>query len=595
MAAPAYVTDLTDLLVDMPTTTGWSAIGTPAALTAPETDVFIQGSNCISKGAWSSATKGMIYNQGAGVTVASGNAVFMWLYFMCPNSLAVETSGGMRVIIGSSASAYKHWYVRGSDGYVLGGWTNAAVDPTVTPDTTTGAPSTTLQYFGGLANVPSSGPSKGSPFCIDAYRHGRCLHVTGGDSGSGYGTFIGLSAYNDNSSNRFGQFQTIDAGYLFKGCILFGLPSKASTLRQRSTNVAYITTSTPHGLKTGDMITVSGLGGTGYNLGPVAVSSTPSTTQFTYASTGTNEGSTADTGGLIEAIVDFRDSNRNIVIQNTKKVATAFNGFEVNNANSRVDWTNVQVTALGTVSPGYFKVNQDAVVNLSSCFFTGLGAFDFLSQTTADSTVWRQCGLVTQGGGTFTDCRFNASSSSSSLLCDDPGLVSGCTFISDGSNHALEFTTACAGNTYTFDGHIFSGYATSDGTSGNEVIYNKSGGHVILNVTNCTGTISVRNDGSSTTELVTTAITLKVIVTDQENNFIEAAFAYIDDDDQTPYVMNTTTDENGEASVIYTGDPMTGSRWRVRKYGYKPFQQLVDTAGDDITLPVTLIVDPQQT
>lgn len=51
---------------------------------------------------------------------------------------------------------------------------------------------------------------------------------------------------------------------------------------------------------------------------------------------------------------------------------------------------------------------------------------------------------------------------------------------------------------------------------------------------------------------------------------------------------------NGIASETYTGAPVTGTRWRVRKYGYKDFKQLINIAGSNIDLPVTLILDPQQ-
>ena len=90
-------------------------------------------------------------------------------------------------------------------------------------------------------------------------------------------------------------------------------------------------------------------------------------------------------------------------------------------------------------------------------------------------------------------------------------------------------------------------------------------------------------------------ITLTMTVKDENNVPISGAFAFIDDAAITaPYIMNTTTDALGVASVSYSGGASLGSKWRVRKYGYKPYSQSVDIGSINIDLPVTLILDPQQ-
>lgn len=72
----------------------------------------------------------------------------------------------------------------------------------------------------------------------------------------------------------------------------------ASASRARTSNVATIVTGTPHGLWTGAVITTTTFGGSGYNQVGVAVTVVNATT-FTYANTGANEGTTADTAGVI--------------------------------------------------------------------------------------------------------------------------------------------------------------------------------------------------------------------------------------------------------------------------------------------------------
>lgn len=94
---------------------------------------------------------------------------------------------------------------------------------------------------------------------------------------------------------------------------------------------------------------------------------------------------------------------------------------------------------------------------------------------------------------------------------------------------------------------------------------------------------------------IESAVILKMVVKNEAGDPVVGAFAYIDDSDVAPYIMNTTTDVNGEASVAYEGSPASDTRWRVRKYGYKNFKQLIDIGGDNISLPITLVVDPQQT
>jgi len=84
-------------------------------------------------------------------------------------------------------------------------------------------------------------------------------------------------------------------------------------------------------------------------------------------------------------------------------------------------------------------------------------------------------------------------------------------------------------------------------------------------------------------------------VKDEAGDPIDGVFAYIDDNDETPYILNTTTNAQGIASTGYTGGAAAGSRWRARKYGFKPYKQLIDISSSDISIPVTLVVDPQQT
>lgn len=187
--------------------------------------------------------------------------------------------------------------------------------------------------------------------------------------------------------------------------------------------------------------------------------------------------------------VDFRDSNAAIQIANTQKVGAAFNRIEVRQATSRVDWTGVSISALGTVAKGQFEMVNNATVNLTTCTFTDMDTFVFQSGATLVSTTFRRCGRVTLGGATVTGCSFERSTATTSLLVGGSvSTVSNCSFVSDGSNHAIEITAA---GSYTFNGLTFSGYAA--GSTGSPVTPTSTGNEAVY-VNVATGTVTISSD-----------------------------------------------------------------------------------------------------
>jgi hypothetical protein len=104
---------------------------------------------------------------------------------------------------------------------------------------------------------------------------------------------------------------------------------------------------------------------------------------------------------------------------------------------------------------------------------------------------------------------------------------------------------------------------------------------------------SIRNGIGASTSLPS-SISLTMTVKNEAGATISGAYAYIDNDDNSPYIMNTVTDSVGVATTGYADGPANDSIWRVRLYGYKPYRQTVDIGLIDISLPVTLITDPQQ-
>ncbi len=303
--------------------------------------------------------------------------------------------------------------------------------------------------------------------------------------------------------------------------------------------------------------------------------------------------------GLTATSVDFRDENTSITIDNTTKVISTFNKIEVHNASSNIEMIRISFVSLGTISPGSFEVIDNATILLDSCSFTDMSTFKFQSQTTTQTVTWSRCDYVVQSGSTIEGCIFSESIGSISLYVDDLDNVSTCNFISDGINHAMELSQAHSGNSYTITDFTYEGYASPSsppytGTTGNEVIYNNSAGHVELTVDGG-DTPSIRNGVGSTTSLVTSVI-LSFSVKDESGNPISGATAYIDNDNVSPYLMNELTDVAGEASITWTGGAYALSTWRVRLYGYKPYFLETDVPAIGIKeIPVTLVSDANQT
>lgn len=163
-----------------------------------------------------------------------------------------------------------------------------------------------------------------------------------------------------------------------------------------------------------------------------------------------------------------------------------------------------------------FYVGSITDTRFSGCGTTHLGVSTF----TATGCTWDLCGQITQAGATLSACTISNSTAASAVLCDDPADLTGSTFISDGTGHALELTSACAGNTYGLTGHDYQGYAGSDGSTGNEVIYNNSGGAVTLNISGG-DTPTIRNGTSATT-------TVNATVTFTLTNVVSGTTVYVE-------------------------------------------------------------------
>src|SRR3990167_340029 len=205
--------------------------------------------------------------------------------------------------------------------------------------------------------------------------------------------------------------------------------------------------------------------------------------------------------GTSGTLVDFRDSNASVVIAVSLKTAASFNAIEIQNASSRVDMTSCNFAALSTVSRGTFTVTDNATVNLIGCSFTDMSTFTFLGNTVVTSCVFRRTDTITKGASTMTNCTIDNNRGATAVLASSPAnaaLISGTTFTSDGTGHAIEITGTAAD--FTLTNNTYTGYAASDGSTGNEVIY--------VNI--ATGTMTISISGGSTPSIRTAGATVTV-------------------------------------------------------------------------------------
>lgn len=144
-----------------------------------------------------------------------------------------------------------------------------------------------------------------------------------------------------------------------------------------------------------------------------------------------------------------------------------------------------------------------------------------------DSAVSWTGGLVSTSGlltlnsaATLVNLSFIGGSDTAQLKASTPSYFDNCSglrFTSAGTGHAIEVTST---GTYTFNNFTFSGYAGSNGSTGNEAVYvNVGSGNVTINAST---SFSVRTAGATVT-LVVNAVSVIATVTNVTGTAIQGA------------------------------------------------------------------------
>lgn len=529
MAAPSYATNLTDIITDMPNTTGWTLYsgggGGANSLTAPETDDYIQGGaspSCISRNPWTSANyRGMTYNSSQ--TITAGEAVWIWVKSDVTQALTSRASGGIRVWIGSSSGNFYEYYVDGNDTAVKGGWICYPIDPrngTVTPSGTIGSPTTAKAEFGAGWSVATSGPSKGFPYKIDAIRKGDSVTVTAGDSGTP-ATWVALAAHSDGLARRWGIVEGTATGASLKGKVNWGSASAGVYSRDANKSVSLEPT--------------------------LFVVSTFKEIKIQHAST------------------DLEWDNITFVSLGT----TAKGQFVVDSATNPKAWiTNSNFADIDTT--------------------TGGG-----TNTKFDGTTWRRCNTVTYNGGSYLNCNFlvpTVTAGTGALIwnqnVDPSGKLNGSSF-SKGTNahHAITFGTSSP-LTITLNGIDFSGFNAADGQNDSALRFLRTTGTITVNLVNCTGTIKVKKEAGATVNLVSSnTLTLTGLKNPTEVRVFNAGTTT---EITGQEAVTTGTYTTGIDSATYPSVDIA-----VLSLGYQNLRILGVSMTTDQNIPVAQVIDRQ--
>ena len=189
--------------------------------------------------------------------------------------------------------------------------------------------------------------------------------------------------------------------------------------------------------------------------------------------------------------------------------------------------TDISISGMTCKTVGNTGAELDFSATVTSCTvtgssFTGMGACTFHTGASITSDTFTDCtslvlngcdfesnnvntsGLITvTSGGTFTGNNIKNSTGAISVTTADLALVSGNSFVSDGSNHAVELTSIGAGSMVwgnTATGYVAgaTGSPVTPTATGNEALYvNVATGTLTVNVADGAAIPSIRSAGAT--------------------------------------------------------------------------------------------------
>ena len=283
------------------------------------------------------------------------------------------------------------------------------------------------------------------------------------------------------------------------------------------------------------------------------------------------------------------NSNNEVLVFSNQEVSEDLYNFKLSGSGLTADVGALTLRAAGItdITRFYFDSNDTTSdITFTGSSVTRAGFIDFASGSDITNTVFNDVKQIDPSGAIFQKNTItNCTDASGALLWPDNSNTKTLTFIDNSIGIELKTT-----GDKSFDAII---YADSS-TTGRYDVYNTSGSALTVGLVNDSNPDSYHPSGSVVT--FQGSASLSLTVKDVDGAAVQGAYAYIDDDNITPFIMNTSTNVLGVADTTWTGGAVSDATWRVRKYGFKPYKAVSDVPGTgNKDIPVTLIADPQQT
>ena len=222
----------------------------------------------------------------------------------------------------------------------------------------------------------------------------------------------------------------------------------------------------------------------------------------------------------------FEEDNIDVKAVDTVHSSAGFTEIIVDHASTTWKQKNFNFKALGTNNRGKITVNSaNPTVDLTGGTFEGIGLSVWRSNTTLTRRTFLKCDKVELiGAGSFDSCILEESDATIALAIEDLAYLTGGTFISAGTGHAVDLGTVAS--TVSMDWAADdSGYAATDGSTGNETILVSVNTGITLTINVATGasTPTIKNDGVGTVSVLVAPVTVGVTITDTDDVAIENA------------------------------------------------------------------------
>ena len=204
-------------------------------------------------------------------------------------------------------------------------------------------------------------------------------------------------------------------------------------------------------------------------------------------------------------LVLFPDNNPASVNQHT---LAGHKEIIVDNASSVVTWDGVTFLSLDATDKGVITVNTSSSTTIESSVFQNLATTNLHSSVSVSNSSWILCDTVTANQATFSACTFTDITGTASLVTDDLGDVTDCTFASDGSNHAIELTSVGGGSmnwsctTTGYDSGSAGSPVTPTSTGNESLFVNVGSGTLTVNVAAGATVPSIRSAGATVNVVV---------------------------------------------------------------------------------------------